>query len=54
MAMGSTGTVNITPEMISAALSAVEEYESATDNLYTRLDTVVSNLIPGSLLQVSL
>ena len=48
MAMGSTGTVNITPEMISAALSAVEEDESATDNLYTRLDTVVSNLIPGS------
>jgi len=48
MPMGSTGTVNITPEMISAALSAVEEYESTTNSLYTRLDGVVSGLIPGS------
>lgn len=48
MAMGTTGTVNITPEMISAAKSAVEEYESTVQGLYSRLDTVVSNLIPGS------
>ena len=48
MAMGSTGTVNITPEMISAALSAVEEYEATTQGLYQRLDTTVNNLIPGS------
>ena len=48
MAMGSTGTVNITPEMISAALSAVEEYEATSQSLYQRLDTEVNNLIPGS------
>ena len=48
MAMGSTGTVNITPEMISAALSAVEEYEATSQRLYQRLDTEVNNLIPGS------
>ena len=48
MPMGSTGTVNITPEMMTAALRAVEEYESVTSNLYTRLDNVVSGLIPGS------
>lgn len=48
MAMGTTGTVNITPEMISAAKSAVEDYESTVQGLYSRLDSVVSNLIPGS------
>jgi uncharacterized protein YukE len=48
MAMGTTGTVNITPEMITAALNAVEEYESTVQGLYSRLDTVVNNLIPGS------
>ena len=48
MAMGTTGTVNITPEMISAAKSAVEDYESTVQGLYARLDSVVSNLIPGS------
>ena len=46
--MGSTGTVNVTIEMMSNALSALEQYEATTKSLYTRLDSEVNNLIPGS------
>ena len=46
--MGTTGTVNVTIEMMTNALRAIEEYESTTQALYTRLDTAVHNLIPGS------
>ena len=40
MAMGSTGTVNVTPEMINSATSAIEEYETTVKTLYS--------LIPGN------
>jgi len=46
--MGTTGTVNITVEMMSSALSALEQYESTTKSLYTQLNSAVTNLIPGS------
>lgn len=48
MAMGKTGTVNITPEMMTNALSVIEDYRTLTGNLHTQLSDEVSNLIPGS------
>lgn len=48
MAMGSTGTVNITPEMIKSALSAIEEYETTVKSLYSTLSSTMSELIPGN------
>lgn len=48
MAMGSTGTVNITPEMLRNALNVIEEYQKETNNLHTRLTDTVNSLIPGS------
>ena len=46
MAMGSTGTVNITPEMMTNAMSIIDEYRTQTSNLYTRLSDEVTGLIP--------
>ena len=46
MAMGSTGTVNITPEMMTNAMSIIDEYRAETGNLYTRLSDEVAGLIP--------
>ena len=48
MAMGTTGTVNITPEMMRNALSAIDEYRNKATNLHTQLSDAVSSLIPGS------
>jgi len=48
MAMGSTGTVNITPEMLRNALNAIDEYEATTNNLHAALNETVTGLIPGS------
>lgn len=48
MAMGSTGTVNITPEMMRNALSVIEDYETKTKNLHTQLNDTVAALIPGN------
>ena len=48
MAMGSTGTVNITPEMMRNALSIIEDYRAKTTNLHNQLTDEVNNLIPGS------
>lgn len=48
MAMGSTGTVNITPEMMRNALSVIEEYQTKTNSLHTQLTDTVNALIPGS------
>lgn len=48
MAMGSTGTVNITPEMMTNAMSIIDEYRSQTNDLYTRLSEEMSGLIPGN------
>ena len=45
MAMGSTGTVNITPEMMTNAMSIIDEYRTQTSNLYTRLSDEVTGLI---------
>ena len=48
MAMGSTGTVNVTPEMINSATSAIEEYEATVKTLYSQLEDTMSALIPGN------
>ena len=48
MAMGSTGTVNITPEMMRNALGVIEEYQTSTNGLHTQLTETVNSLIPGS------
>lgn len=48
MAMGSTGTINITPEMMRNALSVIEEYQTKTNNLHTQLTNTVNTLIPNS------
>ena len=42
--MGKTGTVNITPEMMDAAVKAIESYRSTTDTLYTNVSDEVTNL----------
>ncbi len=46
MAMGTTGTVNITPEMMNNALSVIEEYKTKTNTLHTSLTDTVNSLIP--------
>lgn len=48
MAMGSTGTVNITPEMMRNALKVIEEYRTTVGNYNTELETTVNGLIPSS------
>lgn len=48
MAMGNTGTVNITPEMMRNALNVIDEYRTNTSNLHTQLTDTVNGLIPGS------
>lgn len=48
MAMGSTGTVNITPEMMRNALSVIEEYQTKTEGYHTQLTDTVNELIPGN------
>lgn len=48
MAMGSTGTVNITPEMMKNALSVIEGYQATTNNLHSQLNDTVATLVPGN------
>ncbi|MDR2492228.1 MAG: hypothetical protein LBD25_02025 [Coriobacteriales bacterium] len=48
MTMGSTGTVNMTPEMISNAKTAVSDYRGIASGLHTRLGDAVTSLVPGS------
>lgn len=48
MSMGSTGTVNITPEMLKNALQAIEDYKQTTNALHTKLNDTMSELIPGN------
>lgn len=48
MAMGKTGTVNITPEMMRNALKAIEDYKGKADSYHTNLTTTVESLIPGN------
>jgi len=48
MAMGSTGAVNITPEMMKNALSVISDYRAKTDSLHTELSSTVSTLLSSS------
>lgn len=46
--MGTTGTINITKDMITAALKAVEDYQTEITNLNTQLQSEIDSLIPTS------
>lgn len=48
MAMGSTGTVNMTPEMLRRALEVIDGYRSTADSLHTQLDDTVGTLLSTS------
>lgn len=48
MAMGSTGTVNVSPEMLNNAIKAVENYRDTLTDLNSQLDGVMAELIPGN------
>jgi uncharacterized protein YukE len=48
MSMGNTGTVNMTPEMLRNALTAVEDYQGIAAGLHTRLGEAVTSLVPSS------
>lgn len=42
--MGTTGTVNITPEMMDDAIKAIEAYRETTGTLHTNVETEVTTL----------
>jgi len=48
MAMGSTGTIHMTPEMLQNAMQAIEDYKATTDNLKTQLDNTINTLLSSS------
>ena len=47
MQMGSTGTVNITQQMMNDVLSAVSEYREKSTALYNKLTETVNGLVPS-------
>lgn len=48
MAMGSTGTINVSPEMMNNAISAIGDYREVAKAEYTNLSNTVTGLIPGN------
>lgn len=46
--MGSTGTVNVSPEMLSKAKSAIDSYRTTITGLAKELDDVMKGLIPAN------
>lgn len=48
MAMGSTGTINVSTEMLQNAINAIEDYRQEANTLYTDVANIVSDLIPGN------
>lgn len=48
MAMGSTGTVNMTAKMMSDVIQAVEEYQARASDLAAQFDSEIAGLIPGN------
>lgn len=42
--MGTTGTVNITPEMMDNAVKAITTYRTTTDTLHTSVNDEITNL----------
>jgi len=48
MAMGSKGIVNITPEMMTNALKAIEDYREQATSLHDQLSNEVTTLYPGN------
>lgn len=47
MAMGNTGTVNITAKMMQDIVQAVDEYQAKASALAGQLESTVTGLIPG-------
>ncbi|GAE90691.1 hypothetical protein [Acetivibrio straminisolvens] len=48
MAMGSTGTVHMTPEMLQNAMRVIDEYKTTTDGLKSQLDNAINTLLSTS------
>lgn len=48
MAMGTTGTVNITPEMMKNALSVISTYRTTAATYKTNLENEINTLIPSN------
>lgn len=48
MAMGSTGTINITAKMMNDIIDAVEDYRGKANSLASEFDSTVNGLIPSS------
>jgi len=47
MQMGSTGTLNVSQQMMNDVLDAVTEYRGKSSALYNRLNETVNGLIPS-------
>ena len=47
MALGTTGTLNVTTEMIKNALDAIDAYRTEANNLHKQLTDIVDGLIPA-------
>lgn len=48
MAMGSTGTVNMTQKMMTDIMEAVSDYQGKANALKERLEGEMNSLIPGN------
>ena len=48
MPMGTTGTVNITPEMMQKAIAAITDYETRANAIKDKLDNTWSALYPSN------
>ena len=46
--MGSTGTINVSPEMMQAVLTAVGDCRTTFTSLNSRLEGIMTGLIPGN------
>lgn len=47
MAMGSTGIVNMSPDMLKNAQRIIEEYKTTVEGLAVEVDEAMTALIPG-------
>ena len=46
--MGSTGTINITKDMMEKAISAIDTYQTTITSLNTQLTSEIDGIIPSS------
>jgi uncharacterized protein YukE len=46
--MGTTGTINMTKDMMDKAISAIDTYQTSITTINTELDNEIKGLIPSS------